>query len=73
MGRLERSGASVTHQCISRQRFCRSKVVQEALNGFLEGEDKTRNRLPTLTIQLHREFNFNQRQAMSLLKFDRKN
>ncbi len=39
----------------------------------LEEEGKTRKRLPTLSTQLQPEFNFNQRQALCLLKFDRKN
>ncbi len=52
---------SVTSVCIYDSGFYRSKNFQEALNGFLEEEGKIRNRLATLTIQLQREFNFNQR------------
>ncbi len=60
---LEWSGASVSHQCISMTAVL---SFQEALNGFLEEKGKTHNRLTTLTIQLQREFNFNQRQALCL-------
>ncbi len=57
---MERGGAAVS------QRFFRSENFQEALNGFLEEEGKTRHLVPALTTWLQRVLNINQRQGLCL-------
>ncbi len=84
--RLERSGASVTQQCISvylrKQRTNDSgsiilKTLGKPLTVSLKKKGNLRNSMPTLTVEktfeLQRELNFTQRQVLRLLRFARRN
>ncbi len=86
MRRLERSGASVTQQCISvylrKQRTNDGgSIITETLGKplifSLNKKGNLRNSMPTLTVEktfeLQREFNFTQRQVLRLLRFARRN